>query len=168
MSQLAVLIVPPAEDMAQVETVRRRFDHRVDAVPAHITLVFPFEHESADAALIGHVNEVASGVRAFGLELKGVTCSSDHHLFLLIDQGADEVRDLHDRLYSGLLRPLLSDQVFTPHVTVGRFATSEGCAEAMKAVEALGLEVRTKAGSVSIYDLTHIPYRATSEVDLEA
>ena len=153
--------------MDQIETLRRRFDHLVDAVPAHVTLVFPFEHEGGDAALVGHVKKVASSVRAFDLEVKGVSCSSDHYLFLLIDHGADMVRDLHDRLYSGLLRPLLSDQVFTPHVTVGRFATSEECGAALKFVEPIGLEVRTKAASLKIYDLADMIYRPTFEIRLE-
>ena len=166
MSHLAVLIVPPAEDMTHVETLRRRFDHLVDAVPPHVTLVFPFEYEGADAALVGHVKQVAGGVHAFELELKGVTCSSDHLLFLLIDRGADAVHELHERLHSGLFGPLVSDRPFTPHMTIGRFAGADECATAMKTVEPMELDVRTKATALQIYDLTSTPYRATSEIHL--
>ena len=166
MGQLAVVIVPPASDMAGVEAVRRRFDSLAEAVPAHVTLIFPFEHDEADTALIGHIQDAAAGVPAFDLELNGVMCSWDHYLFLLVDHGADEVRDLHDRLYSGVLGPLLSDQEFTPHVTVGRFATAGECAAALDVIERMELHVRTKAASLAMYDLTHIPYRVTARIPL--
>lgn len=166
MGQLAVVIVPPAGDMDRVEDVRRRFDSLADAVPAHVTLVFPFEHGTADAALVNHVEEAARGVVAFDLELRAVTCSLDYFLFLLVDKGGDQVRDLHDRLYSGLLGPLLPDRAFTPHVTLGRFASADECAAAMRAVKPMNLQVRTRAASLRIYDAIHVPYRVISEIHL--
>lgn len=167
MRRLAILIVPPHADMLEVEQVRGRFDNLAEAVPAHVTLVFPFELEADDGAVAAHVQDVARGHSAFDLELTAITCSWDHFLFLLVGRGADEVRDLHDRLYSGLLLPMLSDQEFTPHVTVGRFATADECAVAMQAVEPMELRVRTRAEALRIYDLKDMPYRVTSEVRLE-
>ncbi|HET9783233.1 MAG TPA: 2'-5' RNA ligase family protein [Candidatus Dormibacteraeota bacterium] len=164
MRQLAVLIVPPPADMVEVEQVRRRFDRLAETVPAHVTLVFPFGLGFEDAALMSHVRDVTDALPAFDLELKDVTCSWDHYLFLVVGKGADKVRDLHDRLYSGLLQPMLSEQEFTPHVTVGRFAAANECAAAMKTVDALGLQVRTRAEALRIYDLTQMPYRVTAEI----
>lgn len=152
--------------MHRVEDVRRRLDTLAEAIPAHVTLVFPFEHTIADAALMSHVEEAAHGVVAFDLELRVVTCSLDHFLFLLVDKGAEQVRALHDRLYSGILRPLLSDRAFTPHVTLGRFASADECAAAKQSVEQMNLQVRTKAASLRIYDASHVPYRVTSETQL--
>ena len=152
--------------MDGVENVRRWLDTLAEAIPAHVTLVFPFEHEIADAALISHVEEAARGVVAFDLELRVVTCSLDYFLFLLVDKGAEHVRDLHDRLYSGMLRPLLTDRAFTPHVTLGRFASADECAGAMQAVRQMNLQVRTKAVALRIYDATEVPYRVTFEVQL--
>jgi 2'-5' RNA ligase len=162
--QLAIVIVPPAKDMAPIEDIRRRFDPHAGRVPAHVTLVFPFEDDAADARLARHVKEAATGLAPFDLVLEGVTCSSDHFLFLMVTQGAEESRDLHDRLYTGFLRPLLSDRAFTPHVTLGRFLTADECAEVMHLIEPMNLQVRTKAESLTIYDSTHLPYRVTREI----
>ena len=166
MGQLAIVIVPPAKDMTLVEGVRRRFDHLADAIPAHVTLVFSFERESADSALLNHVIHAATGFPTFDLVLDGVACSWDHFLFLLVAQGGEQLQELHDRLYTGFLRPLLSEQVFTPHVTLGRFASADECTSAMQVIEPMNLQVRTKAESLMIYDSTQTPYRVTSEVRL--
>jgi 2'-5' RNA ligase len=164
--QFAVLIVPPSSDVAGVEELRRRFDYLSDTVPAHVTLVFPFEHEPGEQDLLGHVRHATSGMQSFELELNNVTCSWDHYLFLLVGRGADEVRELHDRLYTGPLRTLLADRPFTPHLTIGRFSAAEECAAALRVVEPMEIRLRTIAEAVRIYDLAHSPYRVSAEVRL--
>lgn len=152
--------------MAPLEDLRRRFDRFADAVPAHVTLVFPFERTGGEEALLEHIKRAVSGVPAFELELNAVTCSPDHNLFLLVDLGGDKVRELHARLYTGVLRPLLSDRPFTPHVTVGRFAVANDCARAMKVIEPMNLRVRTTAEALRIYDLSRTPYPVSAEIQL--
>jgi 2'-5' RNA ligase len=58
----------------------------------------------------------------FHIVLKGVTGSENEYLFLNVKVGNDQIIELHDRLYSGLLKQYLNRTVaYIPHLTVGRF-----------------------------------------------
>lgn len=49
-------------------------------------------------------------------------------MFLLPEEGRQELLAVHDQLYDGLLRPhLRTDIPFVPHVTVGACRTLEEC-----------------------------------------
>jgi len=58
---LAVIAVPDfaGEDAAWIDAVRRAHDPQYEAVPAHVTLVFPFESADPDW-FAGHVASVAA------------------------------------------------------------------------------------------------------------
>ena len=160
----AILIVPPAPDMIAVEGLRRRFDPLVQMIPAHVTLVFPFATEISDDDLKRHLTTAMQGHRSFSFDLDGFSCTTDHVLFFNIGRGADHVRELHNRLYTGPLGEFLSAQEFVPHVTVGRFATTSGCDEAHKVVRGANLRVRTVASAIRVYGLDVEPYVVQIEV----
>ena len=58
---LAVIAVPEfaAEDAAWIDTIRRAHDPQYESVPAHVTLVFPFESADPDW-FAGHVAAIAA------------------------------------------------------------------------------------------------------------
>lgn len=58
---LAVIAVPEfaAEDAAWIDAIRRAHDPQFDVVPAHVTLVFPFESADPDW-FAGHVAAIAA------------------------------------------------------------------------------------------------------------
>ncbi len=144
--------------------MRRRFDPLAETIPAHVTLVFPFAAGISDEDLKRHVESAMQGRRSFSLDLLGVSCTADQFLLLNIGRGADEVRVLHDRLYTGPLHEFLSPQEFTPHVTVGRFSTAEACDEANKVVRAADPRVQTVAAAIRVYGLGAEPYVVQVEV----
>ena len=161
----AVLVVPPPSVMAGVEAIRKRFDPLVDVVAAHVTLVFPFESAVSNEALRRHIESVTRGVSRFEIELSGFSCVEDRYLFLNVASGAEQIRDLHRRLYTGPLTSFLADRPYTPHVTVGRFRSAEECATAMKGVEAEDLRVTAVVRAATVYDLGTTPYSTKFEVE---
>lgn len=161
----AVLIVPPADLMTPVEAIRRRFDTLVDAVPAHVTLVFPFESDISDEALRSHIESATRDFPSFRIELRGFSCVEDQYLFFGVDAGSEEIRDLHRRLYTGSLAPFLSDLPFSPHVTVGRFRTADECTAVVKGLEPKNLRIETLAVAATLYDLDTTPYKAIFDVE---
>ncbi|MDM5194062.1 hypothetical protein QUG02_13900 [Bacillus hominis] len=55
----------------------------------------------------------------------GVTSIGDY-LFLEIEQGKEQIEELHDKLYTGPLLPFLRKDIpYIPHVTVGRKESSQ-------------------------------------------
>jgi 2'-5' RNA ligase len=124
---MPLLIVAPLEaapaDLRRIEMIRRRHDPQHALIPAHVTLVFPFEAPDADA-VARHMASVAAGQGAIAVRLSAFLAVRDatagrSHVFLVPDQGRAEVEDLHDLLYSGpLAGALRSDIAFIPHVTV--------------------------------------------------
>ena len=125
---VAFLIIAPLEaaraDLARIETLRRRHDPHAAIIPAHVTLVFPFETRDL-TALTQHVLATATAHGPIALRLSAYLAVRAHddtqsHIFLVPDQGRDEIEALHDALYSGPLAGVLRHDIpFIPHVTVG-------------------------------------------------
>ena len=69
-----------------------------------------------------HFNKVLKGIKKFAVQLKDFTGDfRDGYLFLNVKKGNDNIIELHDKLYSGILRSFLFRKVtYCPHLTVGR------------------------------------------------
>lgn len=61
-------------------------------------------------------------MKKFNVQLKDFTGDfRDGYLFLNVKKGNDNIIELHDKLYSGILRSFLFRKVtYCPHLTVGR------------------------------------------------
>ncbi|BBK35803.1 hypothetical protein STAQ_08810 [Allostella sp. ATCC 35155] len=120
--RLAVLARPHgrADALRAIDRVRRRFDPRHGAVPAHVTLVFPTAAPRADARrhVLGAVLGGAVRCRLGAAELLR-TGPRGWYVLLPVDQGAAAVA----RLHHALSRPPLAGNrlgtaPFRPHLTV--------------------------------------------------
>ncbi len=119
----AIVIFPECAALPAIEALRAVHDPLARRIPAHLTLVFPFESTIATPDLVDHLHAVTSAVEPFAITLHSVTGSDDEYLFLNVKRGNDTLISLHDRLYSGPLAPFLSPvHVYVPHLTVGRLA----------------------------------------------
>lgn len=95
-------------------------------VDPHVTLVFPTTALSNDQLNV-EVSKLIEGIAPFKVILRSallmpeiVSSRSQAHIFLVPDEGFGDLVRLHDRLYSGRLRPALRlDISFVPHLTVG-------------------------------------------------
>ena len=120
--RLAVVAFLPWLPPEPIASFRAKHDPTARIIDPHVTLVFPVPI-SIDADLFEeHVRRVVSATPSFDIRLSGLEKAWDHWLFLLVAEGRDEVVELHDALYTGILRPhLWSERPYVPHVGLGLF-----------------------------------------------
>lgn len=124
---LVVLAYPDVSktDFEWLQSLRSKHDQLYfNVVEPHFTFVCPVNDVALDD-LAAHVAAQISGRPSFPFALKNVAIVQDKvrghwHVILFPDEGYSEIVDLHDRLYSGPLRPHRRlDIPFVPHVGVG-------------------------------------------------
>ncbi|BCB04301.1 2'-5' RNA ligase family protein [Bacillus sp. KH172YL63] len=119
--QLAVHLFPRAEQIANIQEIRRQYAPLSDKIPPHVTLVFPFTPHHSAADILLHVRSAADRTPPFHVTFEGVSPSDGGYIFLNVIKGADSIISLHDELYRGLLSRFLNHQYpYTPHMTLGR------------------------------------------------
>ena len=123
------IVIYPDIDCEKINALRRQYDPNYNLIAPHITLVFPFSEEVNEQGLMDHINNVLREKRSFKITLSGLRKSDDHWLFLLIDDGKQDLIELHNRLYTGILAPYLVAGIeYIPHLSLGRFAQSDATA----------------------------------------
>lgn len=118
----AIILFPKFENQQVIESIREKYDPLAGFIPPHLTLVFPFESAVSTEELRRHVERTLAGVKSFRVRLNGFFGDfRDGYLFLNVKTGNDEIIELHDRLYTGVLRPFLFRKIqYCPHLTVGK------------------------------------------------
>jgi 2'-5' RNA ligase len=130
----------PQED--QIQSIREQFDPLAGSVPPHITLVFPFESEIETDLLVEQIDQAIDE-----LDFEYVEISLDRAIivgqfcFLPIEEGRDQISDLHDLLYGGILETFLSEEEdYIPHLTIGRCSSEVEAEEIRLAADAINLK----------------------------
>jgi len=132
-------------DREIIDAIRNRFDRLAGAIPPHVTLVFATERLDA-SGLAAHAS-TSMATAPFTCVLRRTHVEHDpfndeHCVFLVVDEGARQIVELHDALYSGPLAPeLRTDLPYLPHVTIARCPTS---ADARQVAAMVG-DVRMRA-----------------------
>lgn len=128
MKNRCIMIFPKFSNEQFIEEVRENYDPLFQHVKPHITLVFPFESEIETKDLKNHLITMTKGIHPFYIKLKGITpsrSSTGNYLFLNIEEGTENIIELHHRLYTGILKEYmpkwLKKVTFFPHLTVGSF-----------------------------------------------
>ena len=148
---MSYLIIAPLEaaraDLARIETLRHRHDPRAAIIPAHVTLVFPFETDDL-SGITDHINQVIADHGPIALRLSAYLAVRAHddsqsHIFLVPDQGRAEIEALHDALYEGLLAGhLRRDIPFIPHVTLGACEFHDEAEDLVRVLGQVGITAR--------------------------
>lgn len=118
----AIILFPSFDNINIIEGIREKYDPLANCIAPHITIVFPFDSDMSTDDLKLHFNKVLKGMKKFNVQLKDFTGDfRDGYLFLNVKKGNDNIIELHDRLYSGILDPFLFRKLtYCPHLTVGR------------------------------------------------
>ncbi|WP_291637999.1 2'-5' RNA ligase family protein [Clostridium sp.] len=118
----AVILFPRFNNIDIVNNIRGKYDPLANYIAPHITIIFPFESDLKTHELKEHFNKSLIGMKNFRIMLKGITGDyRDGYLFLNVKKGNDNIIELHDKLYSGVLEKFLFRKVtYCPHLTVGR------------------------------------------------
>jgi 2'-5' RNA ligase len=155
-------------DLAAIQSVRAAHDPQFAMLAPHFTLVFPIEAPFTD--LTAALESTTVAVAPFSFVLRSVRAVRDAfgpggHVFLVPDQGAQQLTELHTRLYGGVLKwANRADIPYVPHITVAAHADFSQCealaaqlacnqkersgwVEKLTAVEVAGASVKTLAVS---------------------
>ncbi|MSO56946.1 MAG: 2'-5' RNA ligase family protein [Acidobacteria bacterium] len=120
----AIVAFPSLEDSERqwIESIRAKHDPQARRIGAHFSLLFPTVLSrrviEAQAARVAAATEPIKVV----LHRAGVapdSVAAGDHVFLMPDEGRDQITQLHDRLYEGALQAhLRKDLPFRPHMTI--------------------------------------------------
>ena len=117
----AIVWFPPFPMDSPIEVFRRRFDPMADSLPAHVTLVFPFPTNLTVIQLAAHIRRIVGNWPSLPVSFRDIEGILDEFIFLMVRDRADAIVALHDKLYRGILKAYLRDDIpYLPHVTLGR------------------------------------------------
>ncbi len=126
MSMVYSLVHFPNIDLGQINEFRSKYDPQFQLIQPHITLMFPVSDSVGEETLVDHLRAVLRDRQSFPIHLQGVAKSVDDYLFLLVDEGKDNIADLHARIYMGVLADFRRrDLAYVPHITLGMFANNK-------------------------------------------
>jgi len=132
----AILLLPEFDNIYEVQRIREQYDPLYRKIAPHITVVFPFESEISSNQILQLVEDTTKHCGRFALRMGGYTGYDNEYLFLNVVQGKDEIINLHQRLYSGVLKRYHESQYkFIPHMTVGRLSNEADFIEALKKIQ---------------------------------
>lgn len=127
----AIVIFPKFSNIKNIDEIREKYDPLYNFIAPHITLVFPFQSEFVKDELIEHIENQLKEVTPFQIIAKGITGASDGYVFLDIKKGNDNIIEIHDKLYTGILKPFHNRYIpYVPHITVGKLE-DEKCHKAV-------------------------------------
>lgn len=154
MTERVIVIFPRFANPEPLHRLRSRFDPLAREIDPHLTLVFPFRSEFSAPALQRHLTTAVKGMPPFPIALQDITGHEWEYLFLNVKRGNDQLIELHDRLYSGLLEPhRRRDQTFLPHLTVGRVRNPVAFHEALKVAASVDECFETRVTEVVTYTI---------------
>jgi 2'-5' RNA ligase len=157
--QLAIVAYPTFSetDRATIKAVRSRHDPQFAMVDPHFTLLFPVEAPLAD--VMNEAHSAVSATPAFSVTLNSVRAVRDAfgsggHVFLVPEQGANEITALNSRLYGGMLKWARREDIpYVPHITVAACTDFSEC-EALAAT--LAGDQRDICGSVGTLTVVEV------------
>ncbi len=115
----------PGVSLEEINAFRQKYDPSWNIINPHITLVFPVS-DIAENQLLKHIEIITKEIKCFPIKLSGLIKSFDDYLFLQVKEGDEEIINLHNKLYSGILTPYVrTDIPFVPHITLGYFRTAD-------------------------------------------
>jgi 2'-5' RNA ligase len=105
---------------------RNKYEPFSKLIVEHLTFVFPTPAEIGFDNLRNHISEILKKWQTFDIHLNGIEKTWDNWMFLSVKEGNSTVIQLHDDLYTGILKPYFrKDLPYTPHIGLGYFGIEE-------------------------------------------
>lgn len=152
-----IIIFPEFENINIINKVRDKYDPLAEKVKPHITLVFPFESNINKIQLHKYLMESINDIKCFNLILNNIIKINDKtglYLFLEVKKGTNIIKQLHNRLYDGMLETYkpkwLNEIDYMPHMTIGNFSNSIELNNAYKDVSSKKDEFNTLIDKISV------------------
>lgn len=150
----AIHIFPPESVSQKINQIRQRFDPLYTLIDPHITLVFPFESDLSESDLNNYIEHALKDMSPFQVVLQGITGTNDGFLFLNVKVGNDPIISLHDRLYTGPLKPFLNRSVtYIPHLTVGKCLNKTSFEAALAETETVKETFELEVNAIAVEEI---------------
>jgi 2'-5' RNA ligase len=134
----AVVWLPELAMADQIERFRRRHDPLAAQLPAHLTLVFPFHSNLTAAQIAAHVRRIVASWPPLPVVFRDIEGLLDTFVLLMVRERNEALTQLHDKLYTRILKPhLRTDLDYTPHLTLGRATSAEHFAPMLEEADRL-------------------------------
>jgi 2'-5' RNA ligase len=116
----------PTIENEDFHALRNRYEPYARVMKEHLAFVMPTPESIGRNVLEEHIHSVLRNWEPFTVQITGLFKSWDHWLMLGVKEGREQVMQLHDALYSGVMKPYLRvDLPFEPHVALGYFGKNE-------------------------------------------
>jgi 2'-5' RNA ligase len=133
----AIVWFPQFEDdkaAQRIANFRREHDPLADTIDSHLAVVFPFHANLTVAQLASHIKRSTFGWPVLPVTFRGVESVQSEFILLMCDLRKEAITELHDRLYRGVLKPFLREDIsYTPHLTLARGRAGVGGAASFEA-----------------------------------
>lgn len=104
-----------------IEPFRALHDPLATRIRAHVTLVFPFPTLLTSTQIASHVKRIIGNWPPLPVSFRDVESIQEEFTILMMRDKSEAVIALHDKLYTGVLKPFLrAEMEYRPHITVGR------------------------------------------------
>lgn len=111
--------------------------------------------EVSAISLMEHIENIIKNTLIFPVHFKGLRKTDDNCIFLMVDQGNEEIIQLHDKFYSESFATYLpTEYPFIPHTTIGDFGPESGilCSKALAEAEKEDFDFMDSFDAVSIVE----------------
>ena len=147
----AIVIFPNFSNLQVIDEIREKYDPLYNFISPHLTLIFPFQSELTKNELVEHLENQLRGISPFELIARGVTGASDGYIFLDVKMGNDNMIELHDKLYEGILKSYHNKFIpYIPHITIARIKDENIHRKIVKELSDFDVEFRTVIDKISI------------------
>jgi hypothetical protein len=143
-------------DYNWIQEARKKSDELYfNVVNPHFTFVFPVSSVSKED-LIKHCQNILSETKKFAFEIKKATTEKDAfneytHTFIILDKGSAEIIQIHDKLYTGILKPELREDIpYIPHIGIGNNKDPKICEELAKEINDKNISIKGTIDSLDI------------------
>ena len=148
-----IMLIPEFENIHIIDAIRKRYDPLAELVKPHITLVFPCKSELTTQQINEHLERGLRDIQPFEIELKGISKESGrfgHFIFLNVTLGVDEISNMNERLYDGILQEYRGKKVYVPHMTIGRLINEADQIEAYETLREMSDTFHTTVTKVTV------------------
>ncbi len=156
------------EDLEKIQNFRSQHDELYfNVVDPHFTFVFPVTGISQEE-FTREIKLRATNFKNIDFIIRGAKVHNDafsdfFHVFLVPDEGNEQIIELHDKLYSGKLKEhLRTDLEYIPHIGVGNSKDKSVCTKL-----ADGWNAKEFAISGVISKVTVVKYEENKITELE-
>ncbi len=147
------------KDFDWIQSIRKESDilyYKV--IKPHFTIVFPVFTEINNKDLVNHVKQKSKNQKPFDISLEKAVINDDAfsdywHTFLTPKKGYQEIINLHDQLYTGLLEPeLRKDIPFIPHVGIANDLNKDSMSKLVDKINQNGVKITGEIDSLNVCD----------------